>query len=41
MNHIESFLDKLNQQNIHLWLENHKLRYRAPKGVFPQQQERD
>jgi amino acid adenylation domain-containing protein len=34
MKHIEALLDRLNQQNISLWLEEHKLRYRSPKGIL-------
>ncbi|MCW5211360.1 amino acid adenylation domain-containing protein [Desulfobulbus sp. TB] len=32
MKHIEALLDRLNQQDISLWLEENKLRYRTPKG---------
>jgi amino acid adenylation domain-containing protein len=32
MKHIEDLLDRLTQQDISLWLEEDKLRYRTPKG---------
>jgi amino acid adenylation domain-containing protein len=32
MKHIEALLDDLEQQAIYLWVEDEKLRYRAPKG---------
>ncbi|MCI5191973.1 MAG: amino acid adenylation domain-containing protein [Candidatus Electrothrix sp. AU1_5] len=32
MKHIEALLDRLHQQDISLWLEEDKLRYRTPKG---------